>query len=567
MSEPGGVSVRVSPLPAGFADMLPGPGLLSALLAVSPGDCNGVELEELVRARRRLISWLEEGCLADVVELAHTPPGLVDDPAVRVGPVDPHTPALLEPLLGWTAYHADWYAALALTLTGLPRTRAALARGELEVGEVRVIAERLAELKTSADRCRVEDVLFPDVLGLRAGLLRMRVEAEVIKVDPDAALARHRRRVRDRDVEIYPAIDGAADLAVRGVPADQVAEAYGYVDAIARSMRQAGDPRRLGQLRADVATSLLSGRTHVHNPDPHDTGGIYDAMRDRGGSGEANGRSRDENDQACCVGADAGDSNGCDSPPGEGPAHTSGDGVVKVPAPRAPQPATAVPAAAAAEPSADPTTADPAAGAGQGGGVPRVGVRARIQLNVPLATLMGLSRRPGELGGFGPIVTEVARRLTLNQLTNPDARYGVGVTHPVTGQLLHLHPLPQRFLRGLQAELVHALNQRCVWPTCRRPASACDLDHNTPHAEGGSTTPANTAPLCPHHHTAKTESAWTLHQTTPGHYRLTNPHGRHHHTHPPDLTDPAPPPQLRASTHDDESDHESNNDDTDVPPF
>ncbi|MBE1609410.1 hypothetical protein HEB94_006258 [Actinopolymorpha pittospori] len=48
-------------------------------------------------------------------------------------------------------------------------------------------------------------------------------------------------------------------------------------------------------------------------------------------------------------------------------------------------------------------------------------MRARIQLNVPLTTLMGLSQRPGELGGFGPILTEVARQLTLNQLTNPDA--------------------------------------------------------------------------------------------------------------------------------------------------
>ncbi|GAA5020196.1 hypothetical protein GCM10023317_63020 [Actinopolymorpha pittospori] len=214
---------------------------------------------------------MEEGCLGDVVELAHTPPGLIDDPAVRVGPVDPHTPAVLEPLLGWTAYHADWYATLALTLTELPRTRTALARGDLEIGEVRVIAERLADLSTGADRRKVEDALFPDVLGLRAGLLRMRVQAQVIKVDPDAALARHRRRVRDREVEIYPAIDGAADLAVRGVPADQAAEAYGYVDAIARTMKQEGDPRRLGQLRADIATSLLSGRTHIHNPDPHDT--------------------------------------------------------------------------------------------------------------------------------------------------------------------------------------------------------------------------------------------------------------------------------------------------------
>ncbi|MBE1611696.1 DUF222 domain-containing protein [Actinopolymorpha pittospori] len=311
MSESGGVSVRVSPLPAGFVEVLPGPGLLSALLSVSRGDCNGVELEELVRARRRLICWLEEGCLGDVVELAHTPPGLVDDPAVRVGSVDPHTPAVLEPLLGWTAYHADWYAALALTLTELPRTRAALARGDLEVGEVRVIAERLADLSTGADRRKVEDALFPDVLGLRAGLLRMRVEAEVIKVDPDAALARHRRRVRDREVEIYPAIDGAADLAVRGVPADQAAEAFGYVDAIARTMKQSGDRRRLGQLRADIATSLLSGRSHIHNPDPGDG--------DRA-AGESSEQAR--------------------------------RGVVKVPAPRAPQPA--------ATPSMPTTSGEPA---------------------------------------------------------------------------------------------------------------------------------------------------------------------------------------------------------------
>nr|WP_238362747.1 HNH endonuclease signature motif containing protein [Actinopolymorpha pittospori] len=309
-------------------------------------------------------------------------------------------------------------------------------------------------------------------------------------------------------------------------------------------MKQAGDLRRLGQLRADIATSLLSGRTHIHNPDPHDTGnprnGDADG-RDDGDGGRAAGESSDQ----------------------------ARRGVVKVPAPRAPQPATPTIAAAtasAAEPADDPTTADAAASAGRGSGAPRVGVRARIQLNVPLTTLMGLSQRPGELGGFGPIVTEVARRLTLNQLTNPDARYTVGVTHPITGQLLHLHPLPQRFLRGLQAELVHALNQRCIWPTCRRPAPTCDLDHNTPHADGGPTTPTNTAPLCPHHHTAKTESAWTLHQTTPGHYRLTNPHGRHHHTHPPthppNLTDPAPPPQLPTPTY-----TAANNDDTDAPPF
>ena len=151
----------------------------------------------------------------------------------------------------------------------------------------------------------------------------MRVEAEVIKVDPDAALARHRRRVRDRDVEIYPAIDGAADLAVRGVPADQAAEAYGYVDAIARTMKQAGDSRRIGQLRADIATSLLSGRTHIHNPDPHDAGnphsldagdtkescscGVVDACSgdtDDRDDGDGGGAAGDSSEQACCGGGE-----------------------------------------------------------------------------------------------------------------------------------------------------------------------------------------------------------------------------------------------------------------------
>ncbi|GAA4994211.1 DUF222 domain-containing protein [Actinopolymorpha pittospori] len=252
---------------------------------------------------------------------------------------------------------------MALTLTELPRTRAALARGDLEIGEVRVIAERLADLSTGADRRKVEDALFPDVLGLRAGLLRMRVEAEVIKVDPDAALARHRRRVRDREVEMYPAIDGAADLAVRGVPADQAAEAYGYVDVIARTMKQAGDPRRLGQLRADIATSLLSGRSHIHNPDPHDTRDTHNCDRHSPDAHSPDPHETGDTDDSGSCGDDAcgGDTCGRDNGDGGRAAGDSSErarrGVVKVPAPRAPQPATPTIAAAtasAAEPADDP---------------------------------------------------------------------------------------------------------------------------------------------------------------------------------------------------------------------
>ncbi|WP_241827737.1 HNH endonuclease [Actinopolymorpha singaporensis] len=182
-----------------------------------------------------------------------------------------------------------------------------------------------------------------------------------------------------------------------------------------------------------------------------------------------------------------------------------------------------------------------------------------MQLNIPLTTLMGLCAQPGELGGFGPVITEVAARIVANHLDNPEARFSVGVTHPVTGRLLHLHPIPARFLRGLQAELVHARDQRCAWTTCRRPAATCHLDHNTEHHHGGSTSVENIAPLCPRHHKAKTDRNWKLHQTGPGEHTLTDPHGRHYHSRTPSLTDPAvDEPVVTASTR---------TVDDDLPPF
>lgn len=55
-----------------------------------------------------------------------------------------------------------------------------------------------------------------------------------------------------------------------------------------------------------------------------------------------------------------------------------------------------------------------------------------------------------------------------------------------------------------------------VAPGCRRSADTCQIDHTRDHAEGGPTTQANTAPLCPSHHHRKTTGGWKLHQTRPG---------------------------------------------------
>lgn len=92
--------VRASPLPEGFTEMVPGPGLTAASARVDRDACNGYELEEPIRARRKLISFLEAACLADAAALAYCPAGLVDGPADRSAVPEPHGSALLEQLLG-----------------------------------------------------------------------------------------------------------------------------------------------------------------------------------------------------------------------------------------------------------------------------------------------------------------------------------------------------------------------------------------------------------------------------------------------------------------------------------
>jgi hypothetical protein len=82
------------------------------------------------------------------------------------------------------------------------------------------------------------------------------------------------------------------------------------------------------------------------------------------------------------------------------------------------------------------------------------------------------------------------------------------------------------------ADLVRLRDPVCVFPGCRRTSRACDLDHidlYTPLDHGGppgQTHPDNLAPLCRHHHRAKTHSRWHYRHLPDGSYRWTSPTGR-----------------------------------------
>jgi hypothetical protein len=72
----------------------------------------------------------------------------------------------------------------------------------------------------------------------------------------------------------------------------------------------------------------------------------------------------------------------------------------------------------------------------------------------------------------------------------------------------------------------------CTGPICRRPASQCDFEHNTPYEAGGRTCLCNGGPKCRHDHRLKQHPKWKVDQLPDGTFRWTTPAGRTYTTEP-----------------------------------
>ncbi len=72
----------------------------------------------------------------------------------------------------------------------------------------------------------------------------------------------------------------------------------------------------------------------------------------------------------------------------------------------------------------------------------------------------------------------------------------------------------------------------CTAPTCRRPASQCDYEHNIPYEAGGRSCLCNGAPKCRHDHRLKQHPGWSAEQLPDGTFRWTTPSGRQYTTEP-----------------------------------
>jgi len=154
---------------------------------------------------------------------------------------------------------AELRTALRLTSV-LPRTLELLETGLLTVARAKVF---VTELEVVDDD--VAEQLDADLAERVALLAPWRIKDEVrravLALDPDAAAVRAAAATAQRDVTLEPLDDGQACVTVVG-PAVPLVRWHATLDARARALRQAGDPRTLAALRFDLATSTFPCSTH-----------------------------------------------------------------------------------------------------------------------------------------------------------------------------------------------------------------------------------------------------------------------------------------------------------------
>jgi hypothetical protein len=408
----------------------------------------------------------------------------------------------------------------------VPRTWEALSQGRVDAGKAKAVCDGVVGVGDAVAR-RVEELVLPEAPGLTARQVAARVRRAVVEADPEAFAERRGAVEARRRVELFDNPDGTADLSGRDLPADEAEAAYNYVAAVAAGIKADGDERPMEAIRADVLLRLLRG----HSPAEVGSGGADRPDADRVDADRPDAQRPDVQRSD----ADRPDVQRSDvRPDPEGPAGPPGtkedrsrDGAVAGGRGRRSGAAGAKGAGSAAIGG----TGIGAAGRAEAAAV---GLAIRKELAEFLAGAgAGAGGGGGGGDGRGPVemrvlVAEAARRIR-DALAELKIRW-CEIAMDQGGQVAHGHDgyrPPARMRR-----LVQARNRTCGFPTCRRPAEACDLDHTLPYHRGGPTCPCNLAPLCRRHHRLKQSPNWTLIQPWPGVLVWITPTGHHHLTGP-----------------------------------
>jgi len=428
------------------------------------------ELIGVLAAWRRLTSWASAGEAAAVTELTERrrSQGLAGG--------DPdlmeYLPDELAAALTLTKRAASGVLDFACGLARLPCTGAALARGDIDRPKALVLVNEMCGVSDEL-AATIEEQVIGAAPTQTTGQLLASTRRAVLAADPAAAVRRREKAQRDARVEVWTEQSGTATLAGRDLPPADALAADQRIDALARQLKADGAIGSLPQLRARVYTALLLGES-VKSLRP----------------------------------------------------------------------------SALSSPSARP---------------PSPGLAGSVNLTMPLSSLLGTAGAPGEVPGFGPLDASACRTLAAALASRPGNRWcltitdssGHAVGHGCTRQaphgsgwalLIEITDLGSALCRPDQGQhrddhagyrpsrrlrhLIETRHRTCVFRSCRRAATRCDVDHTVPYHLGGATCRCNLAPLCRRHHQAKQTRGWQLSQPEPGQLVWRLPHGRSYRIRP-----------------------------------
>jgi hypothetical protein len=148
--------------------------------------------------------------------------------------------------------------------------------------------------------------------------------------------------------------------------------------------------------------------------------------------------------------------------------------------------------------------------------------RGVVDLKVDLTTLAGLDDNPAEIPGWGPVISDIARKVAHAQTKS---QWRALATDPETGQPVALVTTRRR-PTAEQRRMVEAIDPECVFPTCPMDFASCDINHEIPWAETHHTTVDELEPLCRHHHVGHHKRGWKLKRLQPGIHQWTSPLGQ-----------------------------------------
>ena len=137
----------------------------------------------------------------------------------------------------------------------LPVVWAALADGELDWARARVFLDVLGSTADGVAEAVSAEVL-PQAAGLSLGRLRAALQRAALAADAAFAEEKWQLAERQSDVRLYPTDAGMAAFTAE-LPAPLAAACWSTVDELAWMVKNDGDVRPIGQLRAGVLADLI----------------------------------------------------------------------------------------------------------------------------------------------------------------------------------------------------------------------------------------------------------------------------------------------------------------------